>query len=148
MAFHFSLETILRLRRGQERAERLKLEAIASERARARRQLDIMTEQFFESRRRFQQLMVQGTSGSELQFENARSESVAAARRALKTRISELEQQRLKQMEVYMKARQSREILESLRNTKFEVYRQMLSRREQQELDALFLMRQDPFREE
>jgi len=148
MAFHFSLETILRLRRGQERAERLKLEAIASERARARRQLEIMTEQFFESRRRFQQLMVQGTSGSELQFENARSESVAAARLALKARISELDQQRLKQVEVYMKARQSREILDNLRNTKFEVYRQMLSRREQQELDALFLMRQDPFREE
>ena len=148
MAFHFSLETILRLRRGQERAERLKLEAIASERARALRQLEIMTEQFFESRRRFQKLMVQGTSGSELQFENARSESVTAARRALKARISELEQQRLKQVEVYMKARQSREILENLRNTKFEVYRQMLSRREQQELDALFLMRQDPFRDE
>ncbi|HXP81337.1 MAG TPA: flagellar FliJ family protein [Verrucomicrobiae bacterium] len=138
----------MRLRRGQERAERLKLEAIASERARARRQLEIMTEQFFESRRRFQQLMVQGTSGSELQFENARSESVAAARLALKARISELDQQRLKQVEVYMKARQSREILDNLRNTKFEVYRQMLSRREQQELDALFLMRQDPFREE
>lgn len=148
MAFHFSLETILRLRRGQERAERLKLEAIASEQARAVSQLEIMTERFFESRRRFQQLMVQGTSGSELQFENARSEGVAAARRALKARISELEQQRLKQVEAYTKARQRREILENLRNTKFEVYRQMLSRREQQELDALFLMRQDPFRDE
>jgi flagellar export protein FliJ len=148
MAFHFSLETILRLRRGQERAERLKLEAIASERARAGRQLEIMTEQFFESRRRFQQLMVQGMSGSELQFENGRAEGVAAARRALKARISELEQQWLKQVEVYKKARQSREILENLRDAKFEVYRQMLSRREQQELDALFLMRQDLFREE
>jgi len=31
MAFHFPLEAILRLRRGQERMERLKLEAIASE---------------------------------------------------------------------------------------------------------------------
>jgi flagellar export protein FliJ len=148
MAFHFSLETILRLRRGQERAERLKLEAIASERARARRQLEIMTEQFFESRRRFQQLMVQGMSGSELKFESAGSESVAAARRTLKARISELEQQRLKQVEAYMKARQSREILENLRDTKFEVYRQTQSRREQQELDALFLMRQDLSRDE
>lgn len=148
MAFHFSLETILRLRRGQERAERLKLEAIASERARAGRQLEIMTEQFLESRRRFQQLMIQGMSGSELQFENARSESVTAARRALEARISELEQQRLKQVEASMKTRRSREILENLRDTKFEIYRQALSRREQQELDALFLMRKDPFREE
>ena len=31
MAFHFSLEAVLRVRRGQERVERLKLEAILSE---------------------------------------------------------------------------------------------------------------------
>jgi flagellar export protein FliJ len=148
MAFHFPLEVILRLRRGQERLERLKLEAIASELARARRQLEIMTEQFFESRRRFQQQMGQGTSGSELQFENARSERVAAARRALNARIFELEQQRLKQVDAFMKARQGREILENLRSGKFEIYRQTLSRHEQQELDDLFLMRQDLLRDE
>jgi flagellar biosynthesis chaperone FliJ len=66
----------------------------------------------------------------------------------LKARISELEQHRLMQVEVYMKARKSREILENLRDTKFEVYRQTQSRREQQELDALFLMRQDLSRDE
>ncbi len=36
MAFHFPLETILRLRRGLEGMERLKLESLASELARAR----------------------------------------------------------------------------------------------------------------
>jgi flagellar export protein FliJ len=148
MAFHFPLEVILRLRRGQERMERLKLEAIASELARARRQLELMTEQFYESRRRFQQQMDQGTSGSELQFENARSESVTAARRALKAHILELEQQRLKQVEAFMKARQGLEILENLRSRKFEIYRRTLSRHEQQELDDLFLMRQDLLRDE
>jgi flagellar export protein FliJ len=148
MAFRFPLEAILRLRRGQERMERLKLEAIASELAGARRQLEIMTDQFFESRRRFQQQMGQGTSGSELQFENARSESVTAARRALKAHILELEQQRLKQVEAFMKARQGREILENLRSRKFEIYRQTLSRHEQQELDDLFLMRRDLSRED
>ena len=148
MAFYFSLEAILRLRRGQERMERLKLEAIASEQAQARRQLEIMTEQFFESRRRFQQQMGVEKFGSELQFEDARSDRVAAARRALDLRISELEQQRLKQVEAYTKARQGREILENLRSRKFEVYRQMRSRREQQDLDDLFLMRQDLIRDE
>ena len=148
MAFHFPLEAILRLRRGQERMERLKLEAIASEQAQARRQLEFITEQFFESRRRFQQQMGQDTSGSELQFEDARSDRVTAARRALRIRISELEEQRLKQVEVYMKARQSREMLENLRGRKLEVYRKLLSRREQQELDDLFLMRQDLLRDQ
>jgi flagellar export protein FliJ len=148
MAFHFPFEAVLRVRRGQERVERLKLEAIASEQARAKGQLDQMTEQFFESRRRFQRQMGQGTSGSELQFENARSELVAAARRALQVHILELEQQRLNQVRAYIKARQRREILENLRARQLEIFRQSLSRREQQQLDDLFLMRQSHPREE
>lgn len=143
MAFHFQFETILRLRRGVERMERLKLEAIASEQGQARSQLEIMTAQFFESRRRFQQQMGAEKFAAELQFENTRSESVAAARRALALRISELEKPRLKQVEAYTQARQGREMFENLRTRKFEAYRQMLSRREQQELDDLFLMRRN-----
>jgi flagellar biosynthesis chaperone FliJ len=148
MAFHFPFETILRLRRGEERAERLKLEAIASEQAQARSQLERMTEQFFQSRRFFQQQLTGEKFGSELQFEDARSERVAAARRALKLRISELEEQRLNQIQAYRKARQNREMFESLRSRKFEIYRQLLSRREQQELDDLFLMRRNLLWEE
>jgi flagellar export protein FliJ len=148
MAFHFPLEAILRLRRGQERLERLKLEAIASEQAQAKLQLANMTEQFFESRRRFQQQLAQEKFGAELRFEDARAERVAAARRALETHIAKLEEQRLKQVEVYKKAHQSREVLENLRARKFDLYRQALSRREQQELDDLFLMRLDRLRDE
>ena len=141
MAFHFHLEAILRLRRGQERLERLRLEFIASEQARARTTLEAVTERFFGSRRSFQEQMGVAKFGSELQFENARSERVAAARNALEVRISELEQLRLKQVRAYRNARQSREMLENLRSRKFEIYRQWQSRHEQQELDDLFLMR-------
>jgi len=143
MAFHFPFEAILRLRRGEERMQRMKLEAIAYEQAQAIRQLETMTEQFFESRRRFQQQMCQEKFGSELQFESARSERVAAARRTLRLRLSELEHQRLKQVEAYTKARQGREMFENLRTRKFAAYRQTLSRQEQQELDDLFLMRRN-----
>jgi len=148
MAFHFSLEAILRLRRGQERAERLKLEAIASEQALARNQLENMTRQFFASRRCFQRQLGDEKFGAELQFEDERSDRIASARRALEMRIAELEQERLKQVVAYKKAHQSREVLENLRGRKFALYVQMLSRREQQELDDLFLMRKDRFRDE
>jgi flagellar biosynthesis chaperone FliJ len=148
MAFHFSLEAILRLRRGLERMERLKLEAVASEQSLAKRELEIITEQFFESRRRFQERMGQETYASELQFEDARANRVAAAQHALKIRILELEQIWINQVQVYTKARQSREVLENLRDKKFEVYRKELLRHMQQELDDLFLMRQNLFRDE
>jgi flagellar export protein FliJ len=148
MAFHFPLEAILRLRRGQERLERLKLEVIASEQAQARMKLENMTEQYFESRRRFQEQLGHEKFGAELQFEDASAERVAAARRALEMRVAKLEQDRLKQFETYKRAYQSREVLENLRARKFEVYRQAQFRREQQELDDLFLMRQNQIREE
>jgi len=148
MAFHFPLEAVLRLRRGQERMERLKLEAIASEQARVRAQLESLTQQFIESRRLFLQQMGQEKLGSELQFEDARTELVAAAQRSLKQRILQLEQQRLKQIEAYTKAHRDREVLDKLRERKFEVYRQELSRHEQQQLDDLFLMRLGLLRDE
>jgi flagellar biosynthesis chaperone FliJ len=148
MAFHFALEAILRLRRGQERVERLKLEAIAFKQALTRNQLENITQQFFASRRRFQQQLGDEKFGAELQFEDARSDSVAAARRALELRVAELEQERLKQVETYKKAHQSREVLENLRGRKLALYLQMLSRREQQELDDLFLVRKERFRDE
>lgn len=148
MAFYFPLEVILRLRRGQERMERLKLEAIASELTLARNQLESMTQQFFESSLRFRQQMGQEMFASEVQFEDARSERVAAARRSLEMRIAEFEKARLKQVETYRKARQSREILENLRERKLALYLQWLSRREQQDLDDLFLTRRNQSRDE
>jgi flagellar FliJ protein len=148
MPFQFSLEAILRLRRGQERMERLKLEAIASELAQARRQLDFITEQFLESRRSFQLRMGGEAFGSELQFEDEKSDRVKAASRALEIRISELEQDRFKQVESYSKSRRNRELVESLRERRFAVYRRAMNRREQQQIDDLFLMRHDLERKE
>jgi flagellar protein FliJ len=142
MPFEFPLEAVLRLRRGQERVERLKLEAIASELAQARRQLEFVTDQHLQSRLRFREAMREETLGSELQFEEARSERIEAARRALQIRVAQLEQERLKQVEIFVQSRQRREIVENLRERAFQTYRQARSRREQQNLNDLFLMGQ------
>jgi flagellar export protein FliJ len=148
MPFHFPLESVLRLRRGQERMERLKLEAVASELAQARRQLDFIAGRHLEIRRRFREQMSHETYGSELHFAEANSERLEAVRRAMEIRIAQLEQERLKQVEAYKKSRQRRETIENLREKKLEVYLQTLGRREQQGLDDLFLMRQGFDRDE
>jgi len=148
MAFDFPLEAILRLRRGLERMERLKVEALASEQARARNELENITQQFVTDRRQFLERIRQETCGSELQFEAMRAERVEAAQHRLKSRISELEQLRLNQVVAFTKARQNREVLENLRDKKFDIYTQELIRREQQGMDDLFLMRLNLNREE
>jgi flagellar export protein FliJ len=148
MPYHFPLEAVLRLRRSQERMERLKLEAILSEHARTSAFLDQVTEQFFESRRRFQTDMGGTVAGSELQFEAVRAAEVSAMRLSLRGRLVELDRHRSAQLQLYLKARQRREILENLRHRKLIVYRVEQSRHEQQELEDLFLMRSEHLTDE
>lgn len=142
MAFHFSLEAVLRLRRGLERVERLKLEAIIIEQAKTRAQLEELTESHFELRRQFQRNLGNGLVGSELQFEAMREAGATALRASLSARLKELDQQRWAQAQIFKKARQHREVLENLHVRKLDLYRIEQGRREQQELDDLFLMRQ------
>jgi flagellar export protein FliJ len=148
MAFRFSLESILQLRRSQEQLERLKLEAIIWEQRQMRARLEGVIERSVESRHRFQQELAAGLTGSELQFQAMRQENTAAVRASLQDHLLELERSRLDQLLVFHKFRQRREILEKLRLRKLEVYAREQSRREQQELDDLFLMRQEIVRNE
>ena len=148
MPYHFSLEAVLRLRRSQERVEHLKLEAIVSEQARTRALLDRASGNFLESRRLLRQNLAGTMCGSELQYEFQREERVAAGLRSLRGQLAELEQRRLLQLQRFLKSRQKREILESLRDRKLQVYRMEQSRREQQVLDDLFLMRHEILDEE
>jgi flagellar export protein FliJ len=141
MAFHFPFDAVLRLRHSQERMERLRLDVILSEIAHNRVLLNEVTETSLESRRLFQKQLGGTLTGAEIQFESARVEAITAARLSLQARLAELEQRRLARMNTYLKARQRREIFENLRQRKFDLYRMEQSRREQQELDDLFLMR-------
>jgi flagellar export protein FliJ len=141
MALHFSLDAVLRVRRGQERVERLKLEAILSEEASTWARLEEVGRRQLELRRQFQQELGSGLVGSELQYEAMREVSIASLIAALRTRLAELDQQRWVQAQIFIKARQQREVLENLRLRKLELYRIDQARQEQQELDDLFLMR-------
>lgn len=122
--------------------ERLKLEAVAFELAQARRQLDFLRDRHLETQRRFRERMSDETYGSELHFETYSAERIEAVARSMEIRIAQLDEERLKQAQAYKKERQRRETLENLREQKLEAYLQALGRREQQELDDLFLMRQ------
>lgn len=142
MAFHFSLEAVLRLRHSQERAERLKLEAIISEQAQAQSRLQEVMKKSFQIHRQFQERLGGGMAGSELQLEALREANVNLVCKRLRTLLLELDLQRVKQIQIFFRVRRSREVLESLRLRKLDLYRIEQGRREQQELDNIFLMRQ------
>jgi flagellar export protein FliJ len=141
MAFHFALEAVLRLRRSQERAARLKLESIVAEQQRTQVRLRETTERSFEQHRQFQRRLAGGMAGTELQFEMEREVRVKAVCQELQNKIGELEKQRIAQVQTYYATRRNLELVENLRQRKLDDYRTEQARREQQELDALFLLR-------
>lgn len=142
MAFHFALEAVLRVRRSQERVERLKLESIIAEQQRAQVRLSDTILRSFEAHREFQQRLTGGVAGTEIQFEMEREARVDAVCRELRNEIAELDKKRIAQVQIYYTTRRNLEVVENLRQRKLEDYRAEQSRREQQELDAQFLLRQ------
>jgi len=84
--------------------------------------------------------MLHGMKGVELHFEQVCAAARQQIAEQLRSKLEELERLRAAQLAVLQKARQDREILESLRRRQYELYRQVHSRREQQQIDELFLM--------
>src|SRR3989304_8339900 len=95
MAFHFSLEAILKLRKAQERAESLKLDVIILEQRRIQTQLDAQREASIHSQRRLQQQLEEILTGSELQFQDACRAGSLQRRGGLKQRLTNPQEERL-----------------------------------------------------
>ena len=138
MAFRFSLQSLLRLRRSYERRERLRLEVLTRQLVQVRQQLEAVHQDKLTARRRWAQQLRKGMFGAEMQFEAARAAACARRQHSLASRIAELEQQRRQQQAAFQLARQQCPLLENLRHRQLQLYCQRQARREQQQLDELF----------
>ena len=69
MAFRFSLQSLLRLRRSYERRERLRLEVLTRQLVQVRQQLEAVHQDKLTARRRWAQQLRKGMFGAEMQFE-------------------------------------------------------------------------------
>jgi flagellar export protein FliJ len=140
MPFHFTYQVLLRLRLSLERREQLRLEVVAQEIVRERQQLEALDQEHAAAGRLLAQAMVNGATGAELQFEATCAAARTHRRETIQQRLSELGRLRQAQQAALLRARQDREILESLRCRQLEAYRTMQIRREQQSLDEQFLL--------
>jgi flagellar export protein FliJ len=141
MAFHFTLNGLLRLRQSLERAELQKLQAIAGNIARARAELESVEKQINERRRAFDELLAVGLTGAEWQFEIASKASLHALQSALMKNLAELEAKRTVQQASYVRAHRQCEILLNLQERQLAAYKLEEARRAQQRIDELFIMR-------
>jgi|SRR5208282_185303 len=140
MPFHFALAHVLRLRQAIERQRTLQLQRINLEISRAeetRAQLD----RFLSDSKQFNsEGLTAGCSAAELQFGSLLRENVARYREELQCEIRKLELLRQKALGEYHQAYREREALESLWTRQHRVYQQEELRRQQEKLDADYLL--------
>jgi flagellar protein FliJ len=141
MAFHFPLETLLRLRHSLERKERMALEELARRIAAVR----VAITEVEQERRAALALqnggLASGLTASEMHFAEACEATRETRHRRLTDQLVELEKLHRRQQAVFLEARQKREILENLRDRQEADYRRERERKDQQAVDDLFLMR-------
>jgi len=140
MAFRFSLAGILRFRRSVEHHQELQLLAANQKVAQVRQRMVEVDRGATASWTRQAQLLRNGLSAAEIHFE-------LQCRATLGQRRQELEQELLCQEKIrderrlaYQAARKSREMVDTLRERQFQLYRQQQVREDQRQLDDLFLL--------
>jgi flagellar export protein FliJ len=141
MVFQFSLETVYRLRKSLERQEEQRLSQVSHDVARARLRLKQLDFEFAETQRQWRAELATANLAPALHFGVVCEASYSLARKAAFTELNAAIERRAEQLQRYRQARQKREILASLRAQYFEKYQLEFARRQQQQMDELYLLR-------
>ena len=142
MAFHFPLEVVLRFRQSVEHQQELRLRAATQHVARVRHLIEQLDQRAKEMQNRQWHELNAGTTAAELRFAFLCQSALSEQRRVLETELVRLQHLRNEQQKIYQKARRERETIASLRDRQQREYRRQAARREQRQLDDLFLLRQ------
>jgi flagellar export protein FliJ len=140
MVFHFALEPLLRLRHSVERQRKLALQNAASQLAHARAEVVQLDEFLTGSATADDFSLVGGRSAAELHFAGELREQLRHLRLRLQQDVLRLEPLREQAASTYQQAFREREALESLRARQYRVYQVAHDRREQQRIDAVYLL--------
>jgi flagellar export protein FliJ len=141
MAFRFSLESIVRLRKSVERQERQKLAQATQRVAGIRAQLTGMDESFMETQRQWRAELANANLTTVLEFGVASEAAYLCARERLQMALRNAEREFKDQVQRYRAAKQQHDTFESLRARYRRTYELELQRREQQTIDEMYLLR-------
>jgi len=146
MGFDFSLHAVLHLRQSIERQQELRLHAANQQVARVQRgiaQVDARTHELQAAQSRD---LSSGITAAELRFGLQCVAKLLRQRQELDLQRIRLEQLRDLQLATYQQARRSRQTLEAVRDQQLRLYQKEAARRQQRDLDDLFLLRREYLR--
>lgn len=142
MAFRFSLETVLRLRRSLEDGERLRLQSLLADRAQLQTRIrDTAASRAALGGKLNTSLQQEAVSGSEMQFAVQRLRACDLQSARLNASVSTLTQQIERQQALLIRRRIDRKVLEQLRERQLTRYEAETQRRAQSQVEEMFLLR-------
>jgi flagellar FliJ protein len=140
MAFRFALAPILRLRQSIERQRTLRLQEANLQVSRAQQKLAELDRFLCGCAQSDAAALAAGRTAAELRFASILRENLQRFREELQSDVRNLELLRQKALGEYHQAYREREVLETLRVHQRHLYQQEQLRRQQQELDAGYLL--------
>lgn len=141
MTFRFKLDAVLRFRLSVEHSEEAALYRIVQEIAEADLQLQQVNVKQDHLRAQREEDLTRKLPAVHLLEIAERELDLKNTADSLRSRLRQLETQRLKQMAIYQAAHQDREILSELREQQRQAHQWEQKRQEQKMLDDLFLAR-------
>jgi flagellar export protein FliJ len=142
MAFHFPLEAVLHLRKSLEHQQELRLRAANQQVAKARHSIEQIDTHLKHVRASQSQRLAAGTTSAELIFNFSCESVLLEQRHSMQRELQRLQSLRDEQQRLFQRARRARETFESLRDRQLREYECAAARKEQRQLDELFLVRQ------
>jgi flagellar FliJ protein len=140
MSFRFALAPLLRLRQSIERQRTLQLQEANLQVSRAQETLAQLERFLSDSAQSDSTALKAGCTAAELQFASVLRENLHRFRQELQSDIRKLELLRQQAASEYHQAYREREVLETMRARQRRAYQQEQLRRQQQELDAAYLL--------
>jgi flagellar export protein FliJ len=141
MAFRFSLDAVLRLRRSLERQQELLLREANQQMIAIQLKIDHLDAQLSQQASQEDLQLASTLSAAELQFLRICRSVLQGQRGGLEKRLAATQAVRDSRMAAFRQVRQQREVLETLRQAQTLVYRQNEARQNQRQLDDLLLLR-------
>jgi len=141
MPFRFSLESILSFRKNVEHAEELSLNKILQEIASAQMDLQRIETEYQLFRAQRDRDLTKGLPAAYLQELIEKEQYLENSIETLRVQLRDLDIKRMAQLSVLRTAQQNREVLAEMRKQKHTTYQREQNRREQKDMDDLFLTR-------
>jgi flagellar protein FliJ len=146
MPFRFPLQSVLHFRQSLEHQQELRLRSATQQVMRVQRLVEQLEARRRELHAAQARELSSGLTAAELRFELQCEGELLRHERELEQQLIKLQQLRDQQRGIFQQAQRARQTLEAVRDRQLDLYRREAARREQRELDDLFLLRREYLR--